>query len=101
MPEPRGVLSIQSDVVRGHVGNAAARCALQRVGVEVWATGVSWGESFRRVATGLPLNQLVPIDELSLASLVVVWVTSVLTMGAARVGLAHMYRERLARAESA
>jgi len=37
MPEPRCVLSIQSDVVRGHVGNAAARFALQRVGVDVWA----------------------------------------------------------------
>lgn len=31
------VLSIQSDVVFGHVGNAAARFALQRVGHEVWA----------------------------------------------------------------
>lgn len=37
MPEPRCVLSIQSDVVRGHVGNAAARFALQRVGLDVWA----------------------------------------------------------------
>jgi pyridoxine kinase len=37
MPEPRCVLSIQSEVVRGHVGNAAARFALQRVGVDVWA----------------------------------------------------------------
>ncbi len=37
MPEPRCVLSIQSDVVRGHVGNAAARFALQRVGVDAWA----------------------------------------------------------------
>lgn len=37
MPEPRCVLSIQSDVVRGHVGNAAARFALQRLGVDVWA----------------------------------------------------------------
>ena len=31
------VLSIQSDVVYGHVGNAAARFALQRLGHEVWA----------------------------------------------------------------
>lgn len=31
------VLSIQSEVVRGHVGNGAARFALQRVGVDVWA----------------------------------------------------------------
>lgn len=31
------VLSIQSDVVYGHVGNAAARPALQRLGHEVWA----------------------------------------------------------------
>jgi pyridoxine kinase len=37
MPEARTVLSIQSDVVRGHVGNGAARFALQRVGVDVWA----------------------------------------------------------------
>ncbi len=37
MPEPRCVLSIQSDVVRGHVGNAAARFALQRLGVDAWA----------------------------------------------------------------
>ena len=31
------ILSIQSDVVYGHVGNAAARFALQRGGHEVWA----------------------------------------------------------------
>ncbi|HWU25498.1 MAG TPA: pyridoxal kinase [Rhizomicrobium sp.] len=31
------VLSIQSEVVCGHVGNAAARFALQRLGHEVWA----------------------------------------------------------------
>lgn len=30
------VLSIQSEVVYGHVGNAAARFALQRLGFEVW-----------------------------------------------------------------
>jgi len=33
----RGVLSIQSEVVYGHVGNGAARFALQRMGLEVWA----------------------------------------------------------------
>jgi pyridoxine kinase len=37
MAETRVVLSIQSEVVRGHVGNSAARFALQRVGVDVWA----------------------------------------------------------------
>jgi pyridoxine kinase len=31
------ILSIQSDVIYGHVGNAAARFALQRLGHEVWA----------------------------------------------------------------
>jgi pyridoxine kinase len=31
------ILSVQSDVVYGHVGNAAARFALQRLGHEVWA----------------------------------------------------------------
>ena len=31
------VLSIQSEVVRGHVGNGAARFALQRLGLDVWA----------------------------------------------------------------
>jgi pyridoxine kinase len=31
------VLSIQSEVVRGYVGNAAARFALQRLGIDVWA----------------------------------------------------------------
>jgi pyridoxine kinase len=31
------VLSIQSEVVRGHVGNSAARFALQRAGLDVWA----------------------------------------------------------------
>jgi pyridoxine kinase len=31
------VLSLQSDVVYGHVGNGAARFALQRLGHEVWA----------------------------------------------------------------
>lgn len=33
----RTILSIQSDVVRGHVGNGAARFALQRLGIDVWA----------------------------------------------------------------
>jgi len=37
MADTRVVLSIQSEVVRGHVGNSAARFALQRVGVDVWA----------------------------------------------------------------
>ncbi len=37
MPEIRAVLSIQSDVVHGHVGNGAARFALQRLGYDVWA----------------------------------------------------------------
>lgn len=37
MPEPLCVLSIQSEVVRGHVGNSAARFALQRLGFDVWA----------------------------------------------------------------
>ncbi len=37
MRETLNVLSIQSDVVRGHVGNSAARFALQRVGIDVWA----------------------------------------------------------------
>lgn len=37
MPETLNVLSIQSEVVRGHVGNGAARFALQRLGVNVWA----------------------------------------------------------------
>lgn len=36
MPE-RIVLSFQSEVVRGHVGNSAARFAMQRVGIDVWA----------------------------------------------------------------
>lgn len=31
------VLSIQSEIVRGHVGNGAARFALQRMGLNVWA----------------------------------------------------------------
>jgi len=37
MPEIPSVLSIQSEVVRGHVGNGAARFALQRLGFDVWA----------------------------------------------------------------
>lgn len=37
MRETLNVLSIQSEVVRGHVGNGAARFALQRVGIDVWA----------------------------------------------------------------
>lgn len=32
----RGILSIQSEMVYGHVGNSAARFALQRLGYEVW-----------------------------------------------------------------
>jgi pyridoxine kinase len=37
MAKPRNVLSIQSEVVYGHVGQGAARFALQRLGHEVWA----------------------------------------------------------------
>jgi pyridoxine kinase len=37
MLKPLSVLSIQSEVVRGHVGNSVARFALQRLGVDVWA----------------------------------------------------------------
>lgn len=36
MSSPKAVLSIQSEVVTGHVGNAAARLAMQRLGLEVW-----------------------------------------------------------------
>lgn len=31
------ILTIQSEVVRGHVGNSAARFALQRLGLDAWA----------------------------------------------------------------
>jgi pyridoxine kinase len=31
------IISIQSEVVRGHVGNSVARFALQRLGLEVWS----------------------------------------------------------------
>lgn len=37
MSSPKAILSVQSEVVTGHVGNAAARFALQRLGHEVWA----------------------------------------------------------------
>jgi pyridoxine kinase len=36
MPSPRNILSIQSEVVVGHVGNSAARFALQLLGCEAW-----------------------------------------------------------------
>jgi pyridoxine kinase len=36
LSSPRTILSIQSEVVTGHVGNAAARLALQRLGHEAW-----------------------------------------------------------------
>ncbi len=36
MSSPKNILSIQSEVVTGHVGNAAARFALQRLGHEAW-----------------------------------------------------------------
>lgn len=36
MSSPKNILSIQSEVVTGHVGNAAARLALQRLGHEAW-----------------------------------------------------------------
>ena len=36
-PKPRAILSLQSEVVYGHVGNSAARFALQRLGFDVWA----------------------------------------------------------------
>jgi pyridoxine kinase len=37
LSSPKAILSIQSEVVTGHVGNAAARFALQRLGHDVWA----------------------------------------------------------------
>ncbi|HTU56106.1 MAG TPA: pyridoxal kinase PdxY [Acetobacteraceae bacterium] len=37
MPEPVNILSLQSWVAFGHVGNAAAVFPLQRLGAEVWA----------------------------------------------------------------
>lgn len=37
MSDPRCVLSIQSEVVCGHVGNSGVRFALQRLGLDVWA----------------------------------------------------------------
>jgi pyridoxine kinase len=37
MPKAGAILSIQSEVVYGHVGNGAARFALNRLGFEVWA----------------------------------------------------------------
>ena len=36
MPKPINILSIQSSVVYGHVGNSAAVFPLQRLGIEVW-----------------------------------------------------------------
>jgi pyridoxine kinase len=36
LSSPKAVLSFQSEVVTGHVGNAAARFALQRLGHEAW-----------------------------------------------------------------
>ena len=36
MPRPLNILSIQSSVAFGHVGNSAAVFPLQRIGVEVW-----------------------------------------------------------------
>jgi pyridoxine kinase len=36
MPAPLNILSIQSSVAFGHVGNSAAVFPLQRIGVEVW-----------------------------------------------------------------
>jgi pyridoxine kinase len=36
VPKPINILSIQSSVVYGHVGNSAAVFPLQRLGVEVW-----------------------------------------------------------------
>jgi pyridoxine kinase len=37
MNKLRGILSLQSEVAYGHVGNGAARFALQRLGFEVWS----------------------------------------------------------------
>lgn len=37
LPSPLSILSIQSHVVYGHVGNSAAVFPLQRIGCEVWA----------------------------------------------------------------
>ena len=36
LPSPLSILSIQSHVVYGHVGNSAAVFPLQRIGCEVW-----------------------------------------------------------------
>ena len=37
IPRPPRILSLQSEVVHGHVGNSAARFALQRLGIDVLA----------------------------------------------------------------
>ena len=37
LSSPKAIISIQSEVVTGHVGNAAAVFPMQRLGAEVWA----------------------------------------------------------------
>ena len=60
------VLSIQSWVAYGHVGNAAAQFVLQRLGVEVWAVNTvqfsnhpGHGDWTGRAASGVEISDLV------------------------------------------
>jgi pyridoxine kinase len=52
------ILSIQSEVVYGHVGQGAARPALQYLGHEVWAipTVILSGHAGRKAVTGEPVS---------------------------------------------
>ncbi len=58
-----GILSIQSQVVWGHVGNGAARFALERLGFEVWAVDTVRLSS--QPGHGPPAGGPVPATELA------------------------------------
>src|SRR5215218_6835166 len=53
------ILSIQSHVAFGHVGNASAVFPMQRLGVEVWPNHTGYGAWQGRVFDGPAIEELV------------------------------------------
>lgn len=58
------ILSIQSEVIRGHVGNSVARFALQRLGLDVWSLPTV--VLSHHPGHGRPEGRITPAEELSL-----------------------------------
>ncbi len=65
-PEPRAILSVQSSVSYGHVGNAAAVFCLRRSGVDVWPVDTvafsnhpGYGRSAGRVRPAVEIAEII------------------------------------------